>query len=102
MRGGLRTDTDCSGNGLGDKFAHRVGIQTPQPRLHSGLKAQRQPGADWARTQSTGIDTHLGEPNLTRIQHPVAARKGAKSLISYQELSIVTLRSAPQSRQGNR
>jgi hypothetical protein len=38
MRGGLRTDTDCSGNGLGDKFAHRVEIQTPQPWLHSGLK----------------------------------------------------------------
>ena len=58
----LRTDTNCSGNGLRDKLAHRVMLQAPQPRLHSSLReAQRQPGADWARTQSTILETHLGE-----------------------------------------
>ena len=57
----LRTCTDCSGNGFGDKFAHRVEIQTPQPRLHTGLQeAQWQPSANWARTRLAGFDTHLG------------------------------------------
>jgi hypothetical protein len=52
MGGAHRADTDCSGNGLGDKLAHRVAIQAPQPRLHSGTReAQRQPTAYKARTQ---------------------------------------------------
>ena len=64
MRGGLRTCTDCSSNGFGDKLAHRVEIQTPQPRLRTGLQeAQRQPSANWARTQLAGIDTHPGKPD---------------------------------------
>ena len=61
---GLRTCTDCSSNGFGDKLAHRVEIQTPQPKLRTGLQeAQRQPSANWARTQLAGIDTHPGKPD---------------------------------------
>ena len=46
---------------FGDKLAHRVSIQAPQPRLHSGLKeAQRQPAAGWARTQPACIENDLG------------------------------------------
>ena len=79
----LRTDTDCSGNGFGDKLAHRVAIQAPQPRLHAGLQeAQRQPGADWARTQSTGIDTHL--ETLDRSLHSAIGRNTQGRSVTHQ------------------
>ena len=62
--GGLRTCTNCSGNGFGDKIAHRVEVQTPQPKLRTGLQeAQRQPSANWARTQIAGFDMHSGKPD---------------------------------------
>jgi len=62
--GGLRTDTDCSGRGFGGMLAHRVAIQAPQPRLHTGTKEARgQPSADWACAQSADFETRSGEPD---------------------------------------
>ena len=60
LKGSLRTGIDWSSNGFGDKLAHRVAIQAPQPKLRPGLKeAHGQPSADRARTQPAAVDTSL-------------------------------------------
>ena len=81
----LRADTNCSGNGFGGMPAHRVMIQAPQPRLHSGLQeAQRQPSVGRALTRPTAIDTNLRHLDPWLLQPPVSARRNAQSLTSYQ------------------
>ena len=89
---GLRTCTDCSGNGFGDKLAHRVEIQTPQPKLHTGLQeAQRQPSANWARTQLAFIDTHSGKPN--QLLHSATGLSTQRRSVTHQLPSAIDYRS---------
>ncbi len=81
----LRTCTDCSGNGLGDKLAHRVEIQAPQPRPHAGTGNRRSggpPPIGLAPEQQALIRT-LGRRPDRLVQLPGSARRGAQSLINY-------------------
>ena len=50
---GLRTDTDCSGNGFGDTLAHRVMIQAPQPWLRPGLQRSAGAAQRWEGSRPT-------------------------------------------------
>ena len=60
---GLRTDTNCSGNGFGGMLAHRVLIQAPQPRLHPGTRHRGSPPlAGLAPNQQALIRTWETEP----------------------------------------
>lgn len=82
---GFRTDTDCSGNGFGDKLTHRVEVQAPQPWLHAGLKKHNgSPAPIGLAPNRQALIRTPGRRTGDCIQPPSSARRGVRSLISYQ------------------
>ncbi len=60
------------------------------------VTAQRQPSAGRALAPPAAIDTNLGILNQSLVQQPVAARRNAVSLISYQALPTDTPLQTPR------
>jgi hypothetical protein len=67
------------------KWLSRTHSESPSSvlSLMQVSQARRQPGTEWARTQTASIDTILGHWTGRFIQQPGSARKVGQSLISY-------------------